>query len=376
MKKTTILSALLLILISVYFIWYKNDPKIENVNSIKIGAILSLTGDSSAVEWGESARNGALLAIEEINNRGGVDGNKVNIVIEDMQSSSKGSISAANKLIDVHKVQGMIVSWLDVYQGVAPYAQKFNIPIISPDGGIEAINSETIYSNVFSTWYRTDVKAEKIVKYMKSIGVARLATVFQNDSYYTDFANRVVKYAHTYGIEVVASEYINSGTSDINTQILKVRESKPDAVMVALYDKKNMNSFLTISRQIQLNSRLFGDELLLDYTKDKELVGMLDGTVYFHASSPDNKFVDNYKKKYDQDPKYGASTAYDAVMILARAISQKEPRESFDEYMRRNTFDSVSYGQLKFDNLGGVDTQNSQFDLFRFEKGESYKITQ
>ena len=361
---------------AILLIWQKNNSKIEIVDTIRLGAVLSLTGDSSAVEWGESARNGALLAIEEINNRGGVGGKKVDLIVEDMQSSSKGSVSAANKLIEIHKVQGMVVSWLDVYQGVAPYAQKFNIPIISPDGGIEAINSEKVYSNVFSTWYRTDVKAEKIVKYMKSTGVVRLATIFQNDSYYTDFANRVAKYAHTYGIEVVASEYINSGTTDINTQILKVKESRPDAVMVALYDKKNMSSFLKGSKQIQLNSKLFGDELLLDYTKDKELAEMINGAVYFHASNPDKRFVDNYKEKYNQDPKYGASTAYDAVMILLRVISQKDSVKTFDDYIRSNTFDSVSYGQLKFDSLGGVETQSNQFDLFWFEKGESQKIAQ
>lgn len=373
MKKYIYIALLTGIIAGIVYFQFDSIQKDEFNTQIKIGAAFALSGDSSVVAWGEEARNGATLAVEELNKD--VDEvNGVELVIEDMQSSSKGSISAVSKLITVDNVHGVLVSWLDVYQGAAPLAKQHNVPIITPDGGIEGVNSTQVHENVFSTWYRTDAKAEKIIKYMKSIGTKRIAIVLQNDSYYTDFLGRIDKYAEKYGMKVVSKELVNQGAIDINTQVTKVFKAKPDAIIVCLYDKKNMYSFMKLSKQNPSQIGMFGDELMRDYASDTDLKSLLEGVVYFHAALPNKDFVDRYKRKFGKEPRFGASTAYDAVKIMVQALRTKKENQSFDSYLRTGRFDTATYGKITFDQIGGVKTDNNQFDLFKVQNGLSHKI--
>jgi branched-chain amino acid transport system substrate-binding protein len=388
MKKVTLYITVVLVFAVLLFVGWKlstnqninrdqnlyTDKSSEATGVIKIGAALALSGDSSTVEWGEASKNGAQLAVQDINAHGGIDGKKLELVIEDMQSSSKGSVSAVTKLLSVDKVKGVLVTWLDVYQGAAPLAATYNIPIITPDGGIEAINGEKVYPGVYSTWYRTDVKAEKIVAHMAKQGIKKLAGVYQNDSYYSDFSNRVKKYADTYGITVVETELINSGTVSMSTQLLKIQHAKPDAVIFGLYDEKNVYSLLKAHHESMPQVKLFGDELVQDYYKQERYAGLFEGATYFHASAPESGFAARYKEVYKKDPAFGAGTSYDAVMILAGWLANSAKHSSVSEYIDNSDFETVSFGKMKFDRIGGVDTANNQFDLFRIKGGVAEKV--
>ncbi len=378
-KKTkyTALAVLLIIVCSVLYggaLTAPSNNALTTGDTIKIGAALALTGDASTVSWGEASKNGAQLAVEDINAKGGVNGKKVELLIEDMQSNSKGSVSAVTKLVTVDKAQAVILSWLDVYQGAAPLAETYNVPIITPDGGIEAINGEKIYKNVFSTWYRTDVKARKIVDYMAAHGVKTLAGLYQNDSYYTDFSSRIEKYAAGKGIKIVATERVNEGTTDIRSQVLKIKSAKPDAIMFGLYDDGNIYNFLKMHAESFPGVQLYGDELVQDHYQLKKYEGLYDGTVYFHAAMPKTDFVERYKARFGVEPMFGAGTTYDAVMILAKMLSEGVSRGEYDSYLQTHSFDTVSYGQMTFDEIGGVKTANNQFDLWRVEGDRAVKV--
>lgn len=74
--------------------------------SIKIGAILPLTGDSAA--WGEQGKYGIELAVEEINAKGGINGKKLEVVYEDSQAIPKNAIISIQKLINIDKVPAVV----------------------------------------------------------------------------------------------------------------------------------------------------------------------------------------------------------------------------------------------------------------------------
>src|SRR5689334_12506581 len=78
-----------------------NSCKQKNKSEIKIGAILPLTGD--AAQWGIPAKNGASLAVTEINDSGGINGNKIALIVEDDQCDGDKGVSAFNKLISTSK---------------------------------------------------------------------------------------------------------------------------------------------------------------------------------------------------------------------------------------------------------------------------------
>ncbi|MDQ5912567.1 MAG: branched-chain amino acid transport system substrate-binding protein, partial [Patescibacteria group bacterium] len=176
---------------------------IDSVISYKIGAALALTGDAAA--WGEASKNAILLAQEEINAKGGVNGKNLEIVVEDIKSSSKDSVSAVSKLINIDKVNAVMITWLDSYQGSESVVPK-NIPLISQDAAIESVNLPKTNSNVFSMWYRTSAKAKVTVDEMLKSDVKTLYLVTQNDSYYATLAQFLTKESEDRGIKVVSAE--------------------------------------------------------------------------------------------------------------------------------------------------------------------------
>lgn len=359
-------------------------PTAAEPGPIKIGGAFALSGDSSVTAWGEASRNSTLMAIDDINAKGGIGGRKVELVIEDMRSTSRGSVSAVSKLINIDKVAAIVgPSWFDVYQGAEGIANGKNIVMITPDGGIEALNGtaegKTVHKNVFSTWYRTDVKAKMVAKYMVDNGVKRLAGLYANDSYYLDFSARIEKYAKEYGIEIVATEKINEGATDIRTLALKIKDSKPDAVFFGFYDEKNILGFLRVHKDTFPSVPLYGDEIVHDHYLKPEYKDLYEGTVYFHATIPQSDFVLKYKARFGIDPVFGAGTAYDATMIISKMLEEKgintaTNQPNYDAYLRSTTFDTVSYGSMTFDEIGGVKTENNQFDLWKVSGNKITKV--
>ncbi len=374
-KNTKIVLAIIVVIAVGAFVKLKSSKNSSvGAEPIKIGGVFALTGDAAA--WGEADRNGAQLAVEDINSRGGINGHPVQLIVEDMQSSSKGSISAVSKLINIDKVSAIVgPSWMDVYQGVGDLVKNNNIVLMSPDAGIEAINGDVVHRNLFSTWYRSDVKAKLIVDYMAKQGIKKLAQLYQNDPYYTDFAARIKKYADQDGIQIVTTELINSGATDVRTPALKIKASGADAVIFGLYDEKSTFNFLRIKKDSFPNMPLFGDELAQDHYSKPEYIDLYENIVYFSAAQPDKNFSDTYTAKFKTTALFGAAPSYDATMILSKAIEDKGVGADYNTYLRSTTFKSVTYGSVTFDEIGGVKTKNNQFDLWKVVNNKAVKIS-
>ncbi|MFA5022989.1 MAG: ABC transporter substrate-binding protein, partial [Candidatus Paceibacterota bacterium] len=128
----SIIAIVVIALIIIGFWYYGAKPATPNVTGpIKIGAILSLTGDAAA--QGDYALKAIKLAEEEINKNGGVNGRSVQVVIEDDQTTAKDATTAFSKLINVDKVDGVIGSlWDFTTQPLIPLALTSSTTLISP----------------------------------------------------------------------------------------------------------------------------------------------------------------------------------------------------------------------------------------------------
>lgn len=361
-----------IVFVGGYFVFF-SKPSAVSGETIKIGAALMLTGDQPS--WGEAARNAALMAVDDINAQGGIQGKNVQLVIEDMQGTSKGSIAAVSKLINVDNVAAILgPTWIDVYQGAIELVKDNNTVLISPDAGIEAVNGETLHRNVFSTWYRTDVKAKMIAEYMARSGVKKLAQLYQNDSYYIDFANRIEKYAKQNGIQVIITEMVNTGTTDVRTSTLKLKASGADAIIFGLYEEKAIFNFLKVRRDSFPSMPLFADEFAADNYTKKEYAGLYENTVYFHAVAPESGFKEVYEKRFKTPPLFGAAPAYDAMTVIARMLNENGLGVDQNAYLRATKFKSVGYGEMTFDEIGGIKTENNQFNLWKVTANKALKV--
>lgn len=354
-----------IVIVVIVFIAFKMLQPKPVAGTVKIGAAFPLTGEASV--WGEAALNGIKLAVQEINDNGGVDNNKLELASEDTKSTSKDSVSAVSKLQNVDGASALLVGWLDVYQG-AESVLKPNTLMISPDAGIEGVNGTKMHENVFSTWYRTQPKSELAIKHMASMGKKKLYIIAQNDSYYTTAVGFMEEAAKKYGIEIVGKDMLNSGT-DIQSVLIKVVDRKADAVFVALYDEKENVAFLKKQKSL-LGEKvaIYGDEFVQqNYTREDYSKDWFEGFYFYGPKTPSKDFFNKYKAAYGVDPVFGASTAYDSVYMIEKALKDKP--SDLNSYMRRTKFDTVSYGTVTFDALGGITTPESYFVMKQVKSG-------
>ncbi len=369
MKKQTIivLSAIIIAILAVLTVYSRTH--ITSSTTIKIGAALTLSGDGAV--WGEASRNAAKLAVSEINSAGGVNGRQLELLIEDTESTSKGSVSAVSKMQNVDGADAFIASWLDVYQGAESILKPGQI-MITPDGGVEAVNGARVHSGVFSTWYRTQPKSDLILKYMHNQGKKRLYLIAQNDSYYSYTVNYMASEAKKLGIEIVGQDLVNSD-SDMRTILAKVTSYKADAVWFGLYDDKA--TFSLLKRRAEFSDRgvsFYGDELVQQNLSRADYKGLLEDIYFYTPRKPDASFYDKYVSMYGKEPVFGAAPTYDAVYMIARVL--KDNPTNIDAYMRSTNFKTVSYGDVKFDDIGGVTTDSNYFTIKQVKGGEAIAV--
>lgn len=370
-KTLTIIGAFI-ILIIIGFLAFRGNTNPGGNDVIKIGAALALSGD--AAEWGEMSLRGAQLAVRDVNEAGGIDGSLVELVIEDTASSSRHGVDAVSKLVSIDKVQAIVgTSWLDVYHGPGEIAERSGLVMITPDSGTEALNDGKRLDHVYSTWYRVTPKAELLAETASNMGVEKIALLVPNDSYYIHFADTLATAAEDNNLRVVSHEVFNED-SDLRTEMLGIVESEADAVFFASYSEKHFAEYAKTITSIAPDIQLFGDEVTKDFIDRGLYHDGLDGVVYFHAAQPASSFVDDFIEEFDTHPAFGAATAYDAMQILVTALAEVGDPSLIDEYISEATFQTVSFGIMSFDGIGGVSTSGQQYDLFQLNNGTVQEV--
>lgn len=366
-KKIWIVLGVIVVAILGVWAFKQKTPKITDANPIKVGAALALTGDAST--WGEAEKNGINLALSEINENGGINGKKMEVVFEDTKSSSKDSISAVQKLVSFDGLSYIIgPTWLDSYPGAQGVVKDKNVLMVSPSASITAVQQGTPVKNVFSVWYRVDSLTDGLSKAIKQQGKTKVALVFQNDPYYTEFIDFFKKAAQLEGIQIISTDLINPGTSDFKTTFAKIKVNGGDGVVFGMYDEKMVAGFLKDHKQIIPNISTYSNDIVRQFVEsDNDYKQYLEGITFVENSPSSKNFVDKYTKAYSTAPVLSASTAYDTVMIVADVL--KNGQQDPVGYMNSHSFNTVSFGSVKFDSIGGVVTQSKQYQVDQVKNG-------
>jgi branched-chain amino acid transport system substrate-binding protein len=364
--KKTIITLIVTVIVAVVIIIATSNSKPSETGQITFGAALSLTGDASS--WGEAEKNGIDLAVKEINAKGGVDGKTLAVSIEDTKSSSQNSVSTVQKLVNFDKLSYIIgPTWLDSYPGAQGVVKGTDTIMVSPSASITAVQSGETVKNVFSTWYRVDSITDGLAKAIKEKGKTKVALVFQNDSYYTEFIAFFKKAAEKEGVTIVSEDLINPGLSDFKTIFSKIKAGGADGVVFGMYDEKMTLSFLKDHTLILSKVSLFSNEVIRQYISNPDYKPYIEGALFVENAQLTAGFVDTYKKAYGTDPVFSASTAYDTVNIFADVM--KNGAKNPTEYLHTHSFETVSFGKITFDSLGGVVTENKQYQIREVKNG-------
>jgi len=320
MKK--IFSLVVILLIICGLIWVSCQKKVEE-KVVKIGAILPLTGD--AAKYGESAKEGIELAIEEINAEGGVKGHKIEIIYEDSQGLPTTGVSAFQKLITSNRVPAVIGGlFSSVTLAIAPIANREHVVVLSPTSSAPAITKagDYIFRNCASDIFEGKIMAEAA---RKTLGLSKVAIIYINNDYGVGIKDVFKKEFTALGGKILAEEAFDQGATDFRTQITKVKQANPEAVYIIGY--RELGSLLKQAKELGLNVQFLSTVMFEDPEILKIAGDAAEGVIYSaRAYNPKSKepivkkFVEKYEMKYHKEPDIFAALSYDAVLILAKAM--------------------------------------------------------
>jgi len=306
-----------------------------NVNkTIKIGFAGSITGKS--FELGLPAKNGFLLAVDQINEQGGINGRKIEVVIKDDESDIDSAHRIVSEFTDenVSFVVGFLTS--NMMPAVTDSSDKGDIFFISPTMSTKLLSDidDNFFRIISVSESEADIFVEVLTEYHN---VSKTAVVYDmsNAQFSEGIFERFEKLYSEIGNEIVYTNTLN--IPDINYENIAIGINESDAEGVVLIT--NTIDAANIMQQLQklnvdvviINSGWsMGYELLERSGKSSEgIYGVVEH--YTDNNSPYyQEFVDNYMKKYNDKPFFSAHLTYDAVMVLFEAMEESQSFEIED----------------------------------------------
>ncbi|MES2213379.1 MAG: ABC transporter substrate-binding protein [Patescibacteria group bacterium] len=322
MKKITYTIIVLLIIIGGYFVFYKKQAE---SNAIKIGVASLLTGDYSVV--GENIRDTATLFVDNINAKGGINGKKIELTIEDSKTDSKSGLDAVSKLInvdgDTYIIAGMTSNGTIA---AAPLANQNKVPLLTPVTGGKNVDDAGEY--IFRMANSDSLAGRDIARGMAKLGYKKVAVVSEVTDYTLSIRDAFVTEAANQGETLVLNEQFQPDTIDLRSIVSKAKSASPDAILILSQTGISGAQFIKQSKEQGINASFFSDFTLVTNGDAKKIVGTFDG-VYFAdpAYNADNSNLQNFFAEYTQ--KYGHAPAipfhtastYDSLELLVKAIS-------------------------------------------------------
>jgi branched-chain amino acid transport system substrate-binding protein len=324
--------------------------------ALKVAILAPLSGDVAT--FGQSTRDGALLAIEEWNAKGGVLGRKIEAVVEDSQCEAEPAASAANKVISQDQVKFIIgevcskasipVSEIATANKVLQISPTSTNPKVTID---EAGNAKpTVFRACFIDPFQGTVAATFALKELNAKTAAVLLD--QGNDYVRGLAEFFRDAFEKGGGKVVVWETYTAGDTDFTAILTKVKDANPDVLYLPDY-YSTVNVIAAQANQMGIKAVKMGGDGWDSPQLDKAATA--GGYFTNHYSSEDTRpvvqeFVKKYQAKYGSVPDALAALAYDAANILFMAIQQAGTDDPVKvaQTMEKGTFSVVS-GDITFD---------------------------
>ncbi len=303
-------------------------------DTIKIGGLAPLTGNVSV--YGVATNNGAQMAVQAANDKGGVLGKKIQYVYYDEKGDATEAVNAYNKLVQNDEVVGLVGDVTSVpCIAVAQEAVKDGLPMITGTGTAAAIT--TAGDNVFRACFTDPYQGQVMAEYSaKKLGAKTAAILYDmSDDYSSGVAEAFEKEAKAAGISIVTKQAYQHNDVDFKSQLQTVKGKSPDILFLPVY-YQDVALIAVQAKQMGIKATLMGvdgwDGVLEKI--DKSNIDAVNGAYFCSQYSAESKdpavqqFIKDYKAKYKADPNMFAVLGYDAMNILLESIKKAGTTDS------------------------------------------------
>ncbi len=331
-----------------------SSNKLVNNTPIKIGFVGPLTGPLA--NPGEFIKNSFELA--NLNNSTLSNGKKITVVFEDDKGDVKESVTAATKLLNVDKVD-IVVSAINGGSMLA--ISKLTEPekkiLISPVASAVAISEAGDY--VFRISASANLFAEKSAEKVKELKFDNVAILAETTQYAIDWKDAFVK---NFDGTITSVETFNSGDKDVKSQLLKIKATKPQAIILVAQNPVSASLIVKQASELNTGAQLIGNEAFFARGAVRGLMGksaegLLILTYKYSTDSIQMKaLLSDYKVKFNKDlseEMYGA-LGYDVYNVLYDALNVCKTADSdcLANYLYGIKNKDGASGKFSIDNKG------------------------
>lgn len=353
----------LLIVAAALIIWgltalnQNQDQTQAPAQTVKIGLMAPLTGD--AASYGEGVKKGAELAKKRLDMN-------IELVVEDTKCDGKEAASAANKLISVDKVATIIGELCSsATLAAAPVAEQNRVVLISPASTSPQLTTAGDY--VFRTVPSDALQGDFGAKLVYGKNLQKLAVLYSNEDYGIGFNKVLTESFKQQGGEVVASEGAERGSTDLRTQLTKIKIAQPDAVYIITNSPAQAGSAIKQIRELGITASIFGAEGLKSDEVTTAAGSAAEGLIVSSVSSGNAEFVSAHKTEFNSEPGPFSAQGHDALLALAEAVRKGGANgEAIKNALYQVEFDGAS-GRIKFDANGDV---AGNYDVYVVQNGQ------
>jgi branched-chain amino acid transport system substrate-binding protein len=322
--------------------------------TIKIGVLSPTSGDPAV--HGVPVKQAAILAAEEINAAGGIDGKMIEIVAYDTKGDAAEAVNAYNRLRDQDKVVAIVGgTYSGATLGFKDLAVADGMPILSPTATNPdvTLNAPNVFRACYTDAYQGSVAATFAIETLgaKKPGILRGL----GNAYAEGLADNFIATCEANGIEYVDEGYA-AESKDLSAQLSKMQEAGIDALFIPDYTN-TVGPILVQAANMGLDVTCLGgdgwDGITDEYAAEAEGFYFANHYAATDEAAVVQNFIAAYSGKYDETPNALGALAYDAVYLMAAAIDAAGSTDSAKivDALAASSLEGVT-GDISFDANG------------------------
>lgn len=350
-------------------------------DTIKIGYISDLTGSTSL--WGQAGLNGALLAVEDVNEAGGVLGKQIEVVPMDGKGEPADSVSALKKLIDENGIVASIgTNFSSCNIPMASVADEMHVPILGTATSNEQVTIDEngkLHPYSFRMCFIDSFQGTVIGSYAaKDLGYKKAAILtVAGNTYSEGIGQFIIDAFKDNGGEVVSEEQCQDADTDFRAQLSNMAKKEPDVLFIVMTDYSKIALVAQQARELGMKCQFMGTDGWDSGELAKAANGALEGSYYLSRigfnSEEAAKFGERYQEVYNIALEGECLFGYDGVMWVVDAIKRAnsdDPEKVRDALEATDTFEGL-IGTLIMD----PETHNPAMDCAVYTcEGDAFKF--
>jgi branched-chain amino acid transport system substrate-binding protein len=224
--------------------------RVRAADPVRIGTILSVSGPAAFL--GQDMKDGAQLAVDEINDSGGIDGRRIEWVFYDSQSQTQQALTEARRLISSDGVEIIVGggNMSGIALAIAPIAESAKIPFISTEGASAIVNPVTERSWIFKSTVDDYLVLQRAADYFEKKGLRKIALLSDTSGFGQGAAEQLKIVAKERNLDAIYESFGPSDT-DLVPQLGRIRDAGAQAVLCRL---PQAGTAARAGREIDVNS--------------------------------------------------------------------------------------------------------------------------